>query len=106
MSNIQRIFFALFLFLKSIIIPKPAFTNKPESNAPNDKLPSMNNSLSNNEDAQLGIKPIIEANNGDKYLFICMKFAKFSSPTKPMRNPKARLIAKTYPKISNECNNG
>ena len=64
MSNIHRIFLALFLFLNNIIIPKPAFTNKPDNNAPNERLPSMNSSLKSNEDAQLGIKPIIDANNG------------------------------------------
>ena len=87
-------------------MPNPALTNKPDNNAPKDKFPSINNSLNNKEEEQLGINPIIDANKGDRYLFIFKKFAKFSSPAKPMRNPKARLIAKIYPKISNECNKG
>ena len=87
-------------------IPNPALTNKPANKAPNDKLPSTNSSLNNKEEAQLGIKPIIEANNGAKYLFICKKLAKFSSPTNPIIKPIVRLIAKTYPNISSEWSNG
>ena len=92
---IQGIFFAAFAFLNNISIPKPAFTNKPESNAPKARLPSTNNSLSKIDEAQLGIKPIIAENNGDKYLFVWINAAKFSSPTNPMINPSVKLTAKT-----------
>ena len=60
---IIQIFFALFLFLNKTIIPNPEFTNKPANKAPKDKLPSINSSLNNKEEAQLGINPIIEENN-------------------------------------------
>ena len=106
MRMIQRIFFAAFLFLNNMSMPKPAFTNKPESNAPKARLPLTNNSLKRIEEAQFGIKPIIAANNGDKYLFVWRNAAKFSSPTKPIIKPNVRLIANTYPNISNEWNNG
>ena len=100
--RIQIIFFAVFLCLNNIIIPRPAFTNNPASKAPKDKLFSINNSLNNKLEAQLGIKPIIEANSGERYLFMLIKLAKFSSPTKPIKSPNKKLIAKTYPNISNE----
>jgi hypothetical protein len=61
----------------------------------------MNNSLSNKLDAQLGINPIIVENKGVRYLFINKKFAKFSSPTAAIINPKEKLITKTYANISN-----
>ena len=94
-SIIQRMFFALFLFLSNMSIPKPALTNKPDSNAPKAKWFSTNNSLSKIDDAQLGIKPIIAENNGLKYLFVWINAAKFSSPTNPIINPSVKLIAKT-----------
>ena len=67
---IKGMFFADFLFLKSISIPNPELTNNPESNAPKDKEPLMNNSVINKLEAQLGIKPIIDVNNGAKYLLV------------------------------------
>ena len=66
---INGIFLIAFLFLRSIIIPKPELTNNPESNAPKDNEPLINNSVINKDEAQLGINPIIEVNNGVKYLF-------------------------------------
>ena len=88
-------FIAAFLCLSNIIRPRPALINNPASKAPNDKLPSINNSLNNKLDAQLGIKPIMEANKGDKYLFMLIKLAKFSSPTNPIIIPNVKLTANT-----------
>lgn len=66
--NITKgMFFIDFLFLRSIIIPKPELTNNPDSKAPKDNEPLINNSVINKLEAQLGIKPIIDVNNGAKY---------------------------------------
>ena len=61
---IRTMFFALFLFFKSIIIPRPELTNKPDKSAPKDKVSLTNNSVINNDDEQLGIKPINAATIG------------------------------------------
>ena len=95
-------FFAVFLFLKSINVPNPELTNNPESNAPKDKEPLINSSVINKLEAQLGINPIMAVNNGAKYRLVWMKLVKFSSPMKPIRKPNAKLIARTYPNISKE----
>ena len=55
----------------------------------------MNNSEIKTLEAQLGIKPIIEERIGEKYLLEVIKFAKFSSPTKPIITPINKLIANT-----------
>ena len=95
MEMINKMFFALLRFLSKTIKPNPALTNSPDVKAPNDKLPSINNSDNNNEEAQFGIRPIIEENNGDRYLFIWINEAKRSSPIKPIVNPNTRLMANT-----------
>lgn len=56
----------VFLSFNKTIKPKPELTNKPANKAPNDKLPEMNNSVIKIDEAQLGIRPIIEANKGAK----------------------------------------
>ena len=70
MEMINNVFFALLRFFNKTIKPNPALTNSPDVKAPNDKLPSINNSDNSNEEAQFGIRPIIEENKGDRYLFI------------------------------------
>ena len=89
---INNTFFAVFVFLRSSIIPKPEFTNNPDSKAPNGIAPSINNSVINKLEAQFGIRPMIEQYNGERYLLDSKKFLKLSSPTKPMMNPIAKLI--------------
>ena len=56
----------VFLSFNKTITPKPELTNSPANNAPNDKEPSANNSEIKILEAQLGIKPMIEANKGAK----------------------------------------
>ena len=53
----------VFSFNKTIT-PKPELTNKPANKAPNDNEPLTNNSVIKMLEAQLGIKPTIDANNG------------------------------------------
>ena len=92
---IQR-FLALFLFFNKIIIPSPALTNNPANKEPKGREPSINNSASNKEEAQLGIKPIIEAYNGVKYLLAKTNDLKLTYPIAPsIKKPKAKLIIKT-----------
>lgn len=83
------------LFLIKTSIPKPELTSKPPHKAPKERFPPTNNSVNKSDDAQLGIKPIIQENRGDMYLFTSKNAAKLSSPTKPMIKPKTRLIIKT-----------
>ena len=85
----------VFLFLSKTIIPKPEFTNKPESKAPKGMLPFIYKEEIRTLLEQLGIKPIIEENNGVKYLLEIIKLEKFSSPTWAMIKPKDILITKT-----------
>ena len=94
-NNIQMTFFADLRLFNKTAKPNPAFTNNPANIAPNDRLPWMNNSASNKLEAQFGINPTIAENNGVKYLFINKKEENLSSPTKPIMNPKARLMTKT-----------
>ena len=49
------------MFLNIIIKPTPEFTNNPDSNAPNDTVEFIYNSVIINDEAQLGIRPTIEA---------------------------------------------
>ena len=88
--------FTVFLFLRRIMIPSPEFTNKPATSAPKDKLPPINNSLRKTLLAQFGIKPTMEPNKGDRYLFVTTKLEKLSSPTAATISPKETLITKTY----------
>ena len=92
---IKTALLALFLFFKSSIIPRPELTSNPASKAPNEMSSSANNFVISRLEAQLGIKPIIEANNGVKYLLEVKKVAKVSHPMKPIINPRARLITNT-----------
>ena len=68
MPIIQMTCFAVDLCLIRTIVPNPAFTNNPDNNAPNDKFPDMNNLERSKLEAQLGIRPMTDANTGDKYL--------------------------------------
>ena len=63
-------FFALLRFFKSIIIPKPELTSNPERSAPKESEPSTKSSVINKDEAQFGIKPMIEVNNGARYLLL------------------------------------
>ena len=98
--------FTLCLFLSKIIIPKPELTNNPPSKAPNDNELDIYNSVIRMLEAQLGISPMIDENNGDKYLLVTKKLVKLSFPTASTMRPKPKLITKTYKKISKEWNNG
>ena len=49
---------------KSTITPKPELTSRPANNAPKDNEPLTNNSVIKMLEAQLGINPTNEANNG------------------------------------------
>ena len=88
-------FFKDRLFFINTSIPKPELTNKPPDNAPKDSELDKYNSVNKSEEAQFGIRPIIDANNGAKYLLIETKLENFSSPIKPIKQPKTKLITKT-----------
>ena len=46
--------------------PKPELTNKPANKAPNDNVPDKYSSVIKTLEAQFGISPIIDVNNGAK----------------------------------------
>ena len=73
-------------------MPRPELTSRPQTKAPNERFPPTNNSVSRSDDAQLGIKPIIEVNKGAKQRLADIKLEKLSSPIKPINVPNARLI--------------
>ena len=83
------------LFLIRTSIPKPELTSRPAVKAPKERLPETNNSVNNNELAQLGISPTIQAYNGVRYLFVSKKALNVSSPTPAITKPKTRLMTKT-----------
>ena len=60
------------------MMPKPELTRRPANKAPKDNVPDKYNSLTKTLEAQFGIRPIIEANKGAKYLFVDMKLLKAS----------------------------
>ena len=76
-------------------MPKPEFTSNPPTKAPNDKLPSTNNSLKSKLEAQLGISPTMHEYRGVKYRFESRNDLNVSSPIKPITKPRIKLITKT-----------
>ena len=83
------------LFLIRTNIPKPELTSRPAVNAPKERFPETNNSVNNNELAQLGINPTRQAYKGVRYLFVFKNALKASSPTPAITNPRIKLITKT-----------
>ena len=92
---IIKAFLRPFLFLSKTIIPRPELTNNPANKAPKERVPSANNLVIKRLDAQFGINPMIEANNGVRYLLEFKKETNLSSPTKPIIKPITKLITST-----------
>ena len=82
-------------FLNKQINPKPAFIVNPPNSVPKEILSNTNNSAITILLAQFGIKPTIEATNGDKYLFFSIKIKSVDSPIKQINVSKINVTIKT-----------
>ena len=94
--------FATFLFFNRTIIPSPELTNNPAKSAPKERDPSAKSLVISKLLAQLGIRPMMEANNGVRYLLLFKNPTNLSSPMNPIINPITKLITSTYAKTSRE----
>ena len=78
--KIDKLSFKLALRLNKNNKPNPAFIHNPDIQAPISIPPSKYTFVIATLAAQFGITPTNAANKGDKYLFVCKKLAKLSSP--------------------------
>ena len=99
-------FFLSFKFLNRNNVPRPALAISPARVAPKPIPPNRYNSLIIMLDAQLGIRPIVVASSGDKYLFAWIKPEMLSSPINSIKSPKIKLINRIYKNSLNEWNSG
>ena len=63
----MNVFLRFLCSLNKIMTPKPELTNNPANKAPKDNVFDKYNSVIKTLEAQLGIRPIIDVNNGAKY---------------------------------------
>ena len=95
MPRTNNMSFAVFLFFKRIIIPKPELTSNPARSAPKERELDIYNSVIRMLLAQLGINPTMEENRGAKKRLFTRKAEKLSSPTAAMIKPNPTLIRNT-----------